>query len=161
MTEPKLKPYLGPEFKETTVKQGNAFKNYNHLLDTVDPEKIKTALSLKALELSYKPEEGIDRHIIDIAKEVLTETENGAQIGFGDNIQKADEAWADIFRSPVHKDASRAFNTYRYKPDADPDKLNNLRIQLGYSTLAAVAAIHASANKEMIGGADEKHASAA
>lgn len=142
-----LKPYLSPEFSETIAKQDEAFKDYNELLDTVNPEKIVLALSTKALDLSFNPEKGIEKTIVDAAEKVITKTNNGTQIGFGKENGQADAVWGLIHNDQGHKDAARHFNALRYSSDVDPKELENACKKRGYHTLVAAARMHAIANQ--------------
>lgn len=148
MSKPRLRPYLSPEFSETTTEQDTAFKAYNELLKTVDPERIASALSAKALNLSSNPSEGLEEKIVETAKEVLNSTNNGTQIGFGKESSSVEEAWKLIHEDPGHHKAASRFNTLKYEPNADPNELKNRCRQRGYATLAAVARIHDAANQK-------------
>lgn len=141
------RPYLSPEFNETIAEQDIAFKNYNKLLDTVNPERIATALSAKALDLSFEPGDDLDKDILDAAEEVLNKTNNGTQIGFGKENGSADIVWGIIHNDPRHQESARRFNALKYSPDADLTTLEDLCKKRGFATLAAMAHMHAMANQ--------------
>lgn len=150
MTEQKskLRPYLSPEFSGTTTEQNTAFKAYNKLLETVDPKRIVSALSARALDLSFQPTEDLDKKIIRTAEGVIDTTDNGTQIGFGEKSSIVEKTWEIIHKDPDHQAAATRFNTLKYEPNADPVELKNRCQQRGYATLAAVARIHEIANQK-------------
>lgn len=144
----KLRPYLSPEFSGTTTEQNSAFKAYNKLLKTVDPERIALTLSARALDLSFQPTEGLDKKILKAAEGVLDTTNNGTQIGFGKKSNVVEETWRLIHADPDHEATARRFNTLKYQADTDPEELKNRCRERGFAALTAVARIHHEANQK-------------
>lgn len=143
----KLRPYLSPEFSGSTTEQDTAFKAYNKLLKTADPERIASALSARALDLSFEPTDLLDKKIVKTAEEVLKNTNNGTQIGFGKKSSLVEKTWEIIHNEPTHRTTARDFNTLKYEPNAEPDELENRCKKRGYATLEAVARIHNTTNQ--------------
>ena len=143
----KIRPYLSPEFNGTSPDQDTAFKAYNRLLKTVDPERIATALSARALNLLFEPDDALDKKIVKTAEEVLKTTNNGTQIGFGKKSSLVEKTWEIIHKEPSHKTAATDFNTLKYESEASTEELENRCKKRGYATLEAVARIHNKTNE--------------